>query len=201
MIKRGFDICLALCALLVSAPLLAIISLWIKFDSPGPVLFRQQRIGLRGRPFAINKFRTMRIGADEQGPQITVEADPRVTRAGAFLRRHKLDELPQLFNVLIGNMSIVGPRPEVSRYVDLYPREKRELILSVRPGITDLASIAYRDESALLSSAGDPEERYLSEILPAKLEYCCCYVKQRSMKLDLFIIWRTVAAVLRRPQS
>jgi lipopolysaccharide/colanic/teichoic acid biosynthesis glycosyltransferase len=201
MIKRGFDICFALCALLVSAPALAIISLWIKFDSPGPVLFRQQRVGLRGRPFAINKFRTMRVGADEQGPQITVAADPRVTRAGAFLRRHKLDELPQLFNVLIGNMSIVGPRPELSRYVDLYPREKRKLILSVRPGITDLASIAYRDESAMLSGADDPEERYISEIMPAKLEYCCCYVTQRSMKLDLFIIWRTVAAVLCRTRS
>ncbi|VTU38054.1 sugar transferase [Variovorax sp. RA8] len=201
MIKRAFDICFALCALLVSAPALAIISVWIKFDSPGPILFRQQRIGLRGHPFAINKFRTMRIGAEEQGPQIAVSADPRVTRAGAFLRRHKLDELPQLFNVLIGNMSIVGPRPEVSRYVDLYPCEKRELILSVRPGITDLASVAYRNESALLSGEGDPEERYLSEIMPAKLEYCCCYVTQRSMTLDLLIIWRTVAAVLRGPGS
>lgn len=196
IVKRSFDICFALCALLITAPVLAAVALWIKLDSPGPVLFRQQRIGLRGHPFAVNKFRTMRVGAAEQGRQITVGADARITRAGAFLRHYKLDELPQFVNVLLGDMSVVGPRPEVPRYVALYPPDKRELILSVRPGITDLASVAYRNESAVLANAQDPEQLYVREILPAKLEYCCQYVRQQSLRLDLIIIWRTALAIL-----
>ncbi|CAN7683409.1 sugar transferase [Variovorax sp. LjRoot290] len=198
MLKRVFDIVFALCALLISAPVLAATALWIKLDSRGPVLFHQERVGLRGRPFAIYKFRTMRVGAAEQGPQITVGADSRITRAGVFLRRYKLDELPQFVNVLIGDMSVVGPRPEVSRYIALYPREARDLILSVRPGITDFASIAYRDESAVLAAAEDPEELYIREILPAKLEHCCQYVRKRSLWLDLVIVWRTARVVLSR---
>lgn len=199
MLKRLFDICFALCALVVSAPVLVGVSLWIKFDSRGPVLFRQQRVGLRGKPFGIYKFRTMRADRADTGSQITIGADPRITRAGAFLRKYKLDEFPQFFNVLIGDMSVVGPRPEVPRYVALYPPDARELILSVRPGITDLASLAYRDESVLLGSAADPEGLYVREILPAKLEHCLQYIRTRSLWLDLVIVERTVAAIFRRP--
>lgn len=196
MLKRLFDICFALCALLVSAPVLVAVALWIKLDSRGPVLFRQERVGLRGRPFAIYKFRTMRVGAAEQGPQITVGADKRITRAGAFLRRYKLDEFPQFVNVLVGDMSIVGPRPEVPRYIALYPLEARDLILSVRPGITDLASIVYRDEGVLLASAEDPEALYVQKILPAKLEHYVQYVQKRSFWFDMVIVWRTTVTVL-----
>lgn len=198
MLKRLFDICFALCALTVSAPVLLGISLWIIFDSRGPVLFKQQRVGLLGKPFKIYKFRTMRADLIDTGSQITIGADPRITRAGEFLRKYKLDELPQFFNVLLGDMSVVGPRPEVPRYVALYPPEARELILSVRPGITDLASVAYRDESLLLGSAADPEGFYVSEILPAKLEHCLQYIQTRSLRLDLVIVWRTIAAIFRR---
>ena len=197
MLKRAFDLLVASCALLLVAPLLPIILVWIKLDSPGPVLFCQDRVGLRGRVFSIYKFRTMHAGsAAGRGAQITVGADPRITRAGRFLRRHKLDELPQLVNVLKGEMSVVGPRPEVPRYVALYPSETRELVLSVRPGITDLASIAYRDENALLANADDPEAFYVEVVLPAKLEYCVQYVRTRSVGLDLVILGRTAKALL-----
>lgn len=197
MLKRAFDLLVTSCALLVFAPLLPIILVWIKLDSPGPVLFCQDRVGLRGRVFSIYKFRTMHAGsAAGRGAQITVGADPRITRAGRFLRRHKLDELPQLINVLKGEMSVVGPRPEVPRYVALYPPETRELVLSVRPGITDLASIAYRDENALLAKADDPEAFYVEVVLPAKLEYCVQYVRTRSVRLDLVILGRTAKALL-----
>jgi lipopolysaccharide/colanic/teichoic acid biosynthesis glycosyltransferase len=198
MLKRAFDIVFALCALLISAPVLVAAAVWIKLDSRGPILFRQGRVGLRGRTFAIYKFRTMRVGAAEDGPQITVESDLRITRAGVFLRKYKLDELPQFVNVLVGDMSVVGPRPEVSRYIALYPREARDLILSVRPGITDLASIAYRDEGVVLAAAEDPEELYVREILPAKLEHCCQYIREQSFWLDLVIIWHTARVVLSR---
>jgi lipopolysaccharide/colanic/teichoic acid biosynthesis glycosyltransferase len=198
MLKRVFDIVFALCALLISAPVLVAVALWIKLDSQGPVLFRQERVGLRGRLFAIYKFRTMQVGAAEKGPQITIGADPRITQVGAFLRKYKLDEFPQFVNVLVGDMSIVGPRPEVPRYMALYPLEARNLILSVRPGITDLASIVYRDESVLLASAEDAEALYVQEILPAKLEHYIQYVQKRSFWFDMVIVWRTAAAVLGR---
>jgi lipopolysaccharide/colanic/teichoic acid biosynthesis glycosyltransferase len=201
MLKRLFDICFALCALAVSAPVLLGVSLWVAFDSRGPVLFRQQRVGLRGKLFSICKFRTMRADVSGIAPQLTAGADPRITRAGAFLRKYKLDELPQFFNVLVGDMSVVGPRPEVPRYVALYPPEARELILSVRPGITDLASITYRDESLLLGQADDPEALYVREILPAKLELCIRYVTTRNLRLDLAIMWRTMVAILAGNES
>lgn len=197
MLKRAFDLLVTSCALLVVAPLLPFIVIWIKLDSPGPVLFLQDRVGLRGRVFSIYKFRTMYVpSAAGSGAQITVGADPRITRAGCFLRRHKFDELPQLINVLKGDMSVVGPRPEVPRYVALYPPETRELVLSVRPGITDLASIAYRDENALLAKAADPESFYVEVVLPAKLAYCVQYVRTRSIRLDLAILGRTAKALL-----
>ena len=196
MAKRLFDIAFALLALLLLGPLLLLVALWVRLDSPGPVFFRQQRVGRGGQLFDIVKFRTMRTGAEAMGPQITVGEDARITRAGAWLRRAKVDELPQFLNVLRGDMSVVGPRPEVPRYVAQYPADVRETVLSVRPGITDLASIEFRDESALLARSSDPERTYVEQILPAKLRHAQEYVRTRSLWLDLRIIARTVLAVL-----
>lgn len=201
ILKRLFDLYFSLCVLLLLAPVLVGVALWIKLDSRGPVLFRQQRVGRQGRLFNILKFRTMRSGSKQGGPQITIGDDPRITRAGRFLRRYKLDELPQFVNVLLGEMSVVGPRPEVPTYIAHYPPTARELILSVRPGITDPASIAFRDESALLASAADPEAFYVEEILPAKVKHCLAYVQNRSFRLDMLIVWRTALALLRRDSS
>ena len=195
MSKRAFDLAAALCGLLLLAPLLAAIALWIRIDSPGPVLFRQLRIGRHGVPFSIFKFRTMTV--QSAGAQLTVGQDPRITRAGRFLRHYKLDELPQLINVLQGSMSLVGPRPEVPRYVACYPPDVRRIVLSVAPGITDWASIHYKDESAILGHAADPEQAYIDTILPAKLEYYVRYVQQRTFWTDLRIILRTLTAIAR----
>lgn len=196
--KRGFDILFSASVLLALAPLLFAIALVVKLDSPGPVFFRQVRVGRGGREFRIFKFRTMRTDAPRLGPQITVGADPRITRTGHFLRKYKLDEFPQFMNVLIGDMSVVGPRPEVPRYVALYPERTRELVLSVRPGITDLASIEYRDENELLGRAADPERTYVEEVMPAKLSYCERYVRERSFGGDLAIIARTFKVSFQR---
>jgi len=196
MAKRLFDIAFALLALLLLGPLLLLVALWVRLDSPGPVFFRQQRVGRGGQLFDIVKFRTMRTGAEAMGPQITVGQDTRITHAGAWLRRSKVDELPQFINVLRGDMSVVGPRPEVPRYVAQYPADVRQAVLSVRPGITDLASIEFRDESALLARSSDPERTYVEQILPAKLRHAQEYVRTRSLWLDLRIIARTVLAVL-----
>ena len=196
MAKRLFDIAFALLALLLLGLLLLVVALWVRLDSPGPVFFRQQRVGRGGQLFDIVKFRTMQTGAEAMGPQITVGEDARITRAGVWLRRAKVDELPQFLNVLRGDMSVVGPRPEVPRYVAQYPADVRETVLSVRPGITDLASIEFRDESALLARSSDPERTYVEQILPAKLRHAQEYVRTRSLWLDLRIIARTVLAVL-----
>ena len=196
MAKRLFDIAFALLALLLLGPLLLVVALWVRLDSPGPVFFRQQRVGRGGQLFDIVKFRTMRTGAEAMGPQITVGQDTRITRAGAWLRRSKVDELPQFINVLRGDMSVVGPRPEVPRYVAQYPADVRQAVLSVRPGITDLASIEFREESALLARSQDPERTYVEQILPAKLRHAQQYVRTHSLWLDLRIIARTVLAVL-----
>jgi lipopolysaccharide/colanic/teichoic acid biosynthesis glycosyltransferase len=199
--KRLFDVLAAGAGLLLLAPLLLAMALWIKLDSPGPVLFRQVRVGRHGVPFEIVKFRTMthhpETGQRDAWRQLTVGHDPRVTRAGRFLRHYKLDELPQLLNVLEGSMSLVGPRPEVPRYVACYPAAVRNTVLSVAPGITDLAAILYKDESAILGQARDPERAYLETILPVKLEYYQRYVRERSFWLDLRIIFRTLAAIVR----
>lgn len=197
--KRVFDVLAAGAGLLLLAPLLSLVALWIRLDSPGPILFRQQRVGRHGVPFDILKFRTMadRPPGAHAGRQLTVGRDPRITRAGRFLRSSKLDELPQLINVLQGTMSLVGPRPEVPRYVECYPPAVRSTVLSVAPGITDLASILYKEESELLGRAADPERTYVETILPVKLEYYQRYVRERSFWLDLRIIFRTLAAVLR----
>jgi lipopolysaccharide/colanic/teichoic acid biosynthesis glycosyltransferase len=183
-------------AVLLLAPLLLLLALWIKLDSPGPALFRQERVGRGGRLFRIHKLRTMTHDPSQEGLGITVGQDARITRAGHFLRRSKLDELPQLLDVLLGHMSLVGPRPELPLYVALYPQALREKILSVRPGITDLASIEYRHESELLAQATDPEREYREVILPAKLKLAAQYVDQASLSADVILLWRTVKVVL-----
>ncbi len=192
MLKRAFDFGFSFGTLLILAPLLIAMALWIKLDSPGPVFFRQVRVGRGGREFRICKFRTMRADAELRGPQLTIGADSRITRSGAWLRKYKIDEIPQFFNVLIGDMSIVGPRPEVRRYVDLYAPETRQAVLSVRPGITDLASIEYRDENELLAASADPERTYVEQVLPAKLALCERYIRERSFFGDLRIIGRSM---------
>jgi lipopolysaccharide/colanic/teichoic acid biosynthesis glycosyltransferase len=196
MSKRLFDIVAAGIGLALLSPLLLTLALWVRLDSPGPVLYRQQRVGRNGVLFDILKFRTMKQGLDP-GRQLTVGRDPRITRAGRFLRHYKLDELPQLINVVQGTMSLVGPRPEVPRYVDCYPPAARATVLSVAPGITDLASILYKEESEVLGRAADPEQAYLETILPVKLEYYQRYVRERTFWLDLRIIFRTLAAIVR----
>lgn len=196
MIKRLFDIAFSIAALLLIAPILLAVALWVRLDSPGPVFFRQVRVGRGGREFRIFKFRTMQVAAERVGPQITIGVDPRITRSGDVLRRYKLDELPQFLNVLFGDMSVVGPRPEVPRYVAKYPADVRAIVLSLRPGITDLASIEYRDESRLLGSSVDPERTYVEEVLPAKLALCVKYAQSRSLWVDVIIIARTLKAAL-----
>jgi len=192
MAKRVFDLVLSAVGLVVLSPFLLAIAAWIKLDSPGPVFFRQERVGRLGHGFLIHKFRTMRHAPHEHGSQITVGADARITRVGHVLRRHKLDELPQLIDVLAGTMSLVGPRPEVPRYVALYPAAMREKVLSVRPGITDPASIEFRDESDLLARAADPERTYIEQVMPAKLRSAAEYVDRMSVRTDLQLIARTL---------
>lgn len=195
MIKRLFDVVVSAALLVVLSPLLAVIAVAVKRDSPGSVLFRQQRVGRHGMPFRIRKYRTMRT--EVSGVMITVEHDPRVTEVGRLLRRRKLDELPQLIDVFLGTMSLVGPRPEVPQYVDLWPRELHDVILSVRPGVTDPASIWLRNESLHLSTVQDPERYYTEILLPQKVALYADYVKSRSMTGDLRILYRTVLSVVR----
>ena len=167
-LKRALDVALSGAALLVLWPVFALIAVAIKLDSPGPVFYRQVRVGRGGKPFRIFKFRSMVDNADKKGLTITVGRDSRITRVGAILRKTKVDELAQLLNVLCGQMSFVGPRPEVEEYVALYTPEQRQVLL-VRPGITDYASIAYRNENEMLEGASDPRRMYIEEIMPAKL--------------------------------
>lgn len=191
MSKRIFDFCAALAGLLVLAPLFAIVAVCIKLDSRGPVFFKQERVGRNFRPFWIHKFRTMTPGAARLGELTTSERDPRITRAGLWLRRTKIDELPQLINVLKGQMSLVGPRPEVPRYVNLFRADYQE-ILRVRPGITDLASLKYQDEAVLLGQASDPELEYRTKILPDKIALAKEYVARSSLLFDLSLTLRTL---------
>lgn len=196
MSKRAFDLIGAAIGLALLAPLFALIALWIKVDSRGPVFYRQLRVGRAGVLFSIFKFRTM-VDLSSDLRELTVGQDPRVTRAGRFLRHYKIDELAQLINVLQGTMSLVGPRPEVPRYVDCYPPQVRSVVLSVAPGITDWASILYKEENAILGRATDPERAYVETILPAKLEYYVRYVRERSLWMDIRIIFHTLAAIVR----
>ena len=197
MIKRLFDWVASSLGLLVLTPLLLLLAIWIRLDSQGPVFFRQERVGLGGRLFRIHKFRTMVIDAEKEGLQITVGVDARVTKAGHWMRKHKLDELPQLLDVWMGNMSLVGPRPEVPRYVAFYPADIREIVLSVRPGITDKASIEFKNESEILGHAPDPHAAYVNEVLPIKLRYYQEYVANQSFRSDINIIFCTLKALVR----
>jgi len=180
------------------SPLLLCVSLLIITDSHGSIFYRQPRVGRYGRIFAILKFRTMVLDADQKGLLITVGADSRITKVGVILRKFKIDELPQLINVLCGDMSLVGPRPEVAKYVDLYPQDIRNIVLSVRPGITDYASIEMIDENNILSKSANPEKSYIEEIMPLKLSYAVKYVKKHNLLIDLQLILRTCIRIVIR---
>lgn len=196
-VKRAVDIFLSLIALLLLSPILIPVAIWIKSSSPGPVLYRGVRVGLHGRRFRMLKFRTMVFNAEQLGGSSTSGDDPRITRSGRFLRNYKLDELPQLLNVLRGDMSLVGPRPQVEWAVDLYtPRER--MLLNVRPGITDYASIKYRNEGEILCGSTDPDHDYLEKIAPGKIRLGLEYVRTYSFGVDLRIIVATSLALLGR---
>lgn len=193
---RLCDIVFSLFGLLFLSPLFLIVALWIVIDDPGPVFYRQQRVGKDGKDFGLLKFRSMRIGADQMSLITIGDRDPRVTRAGYYLRKLKIDELPQLWNVLVGDMSLVGPRPEVRRYVDLYTPEQRQ-VLSVRPGITDYASIEYIDENRLLAASKDPDRTYIEQIMPAKIALNMCYINHRTIGEYMRIILLTITKIIR----
>ncbi|MBK6470870.1 MAG: sugar transferase [Betaproteobacteria bacterium] len=197
MLKRTFDIIGAVVALAVLAPLLLAVAVLIKLDSPGAVFFRQVRVGRHGRPFRIFKFRTMVVDQPHDAPEITLAGDTRITRTGAWLRRTRVDELPQLIDVLRGTMSLVGPRPEVPRYVAHYPPALRERALAVRPGITDPASLDFIDEATLLAQAADPEREYIEVILPSKLQRAADYAEHASLATDVALLWRTLRVLMR----
>lgn len=200
MSQRAFDLVAAGLGLLVLSPVFLVLAMAIKLDSPGPVFFRQVRVGRGGQPFRIHKFRTMRQDAEQLGGPLTVGADPRITRSGAFLRKTKLDELPQLIDVVKGDMALVGPRPEVPKYVAFYTPEQRR-VLDVRPGITDPASIRYRDESTVLARAADPERAYVEEVMPHKLAINLAYQAQRTLGSDVGVILATLARLVRRGED
>lgn len=198
--KRLFDIFCSAFGLLVLLPAFVVLIILIKIESPGPGFYTQQRVGRNSRMFNLFKFRTMHLNADKL-TAITVGArDPRITRIGYYLRKYKIDELPQLINVVRGDMSLVGPRPELKKFVDLYTPEQRE-VLTVRPGITDFASLEFRNENELLEGKEDPIKYYVDEILPAKLALSLRYVRTRSFLLDIKIILRTIKAVFVNRQS
>jgi len=194
MTKRLFDIILSLIGLFVLSSVFFIIVVLIKLDSKGGVFFLQKRVGKGGKPFDIYKLRTMRV--DNQGAKITVGNDSRITRVGCFLRKYKIDELPQLFNVLKGDMSLVGPRPEVPEYVNKYSQKDKDVVLSVRPGITDIASLNFSNESEILAKEEDPQAAYVNKILPKKLRYCRFYVQKQSFCYDIKLIFQTLAKVV-----
>lgn len=195
--KRVFDLVVALLGLLLLSPLMAIAALLVKLDSKGPVLFRQERMGKGFRPFFIYKFRTMVHDPGGAGRRFTVGNDPRITRVGTLLRKAKIDELPQLFNVLKGEMAFVGPRPEVPEFVKLF-RQDYEEILKVRPGITDLASLKYRHEAELLGQFSDPKEQYVRQILPDKIRLAKDYIRRSSFFFDLRVILKTLLKLFDR---
>jgi len=196
--KRLLDIAGSICGLLLLWPLMCIIAIFVWLDSPGPMVFKQVRVGLRGRIFTIYKFRTMYVAGKDRVAGITVAGDTRITPSGRILRKLKLDELPQLLNVLRGEMSLVGPRPELPEYVRLYPPESYQRVLSVRPGITDLASIEFRSEEAVLGRYEDAEWAYREIVLPKKLQLAEQYVTARTFWFDVKIILRTLWALAPR---
>ncbi|WP_245365475.1 sugar transferase [Chryseobacterium scophthalmum] len=193
--KRIFDIISSIIGLIALSPIFLVLALWIKFDSKGPVFYRQIRVGKKGEDFKIFKFRSMRQGSDKKGLITVGGRDPRVTKSGFYIRKYKLDEFPQLINVLIGDMSIVGPRPEVRKYVNLYTVDQLK-VLSVKPGITDIASIKYRNENEILENAQDPDKMYVEVIMPDKLKYNLEYISKQSIIFDLKLIFLTIKEIL-----
>lgn len=198
MLKRFFDILVSLFLLLLLSPVFIILSLLIVFDSGGGVFYRQIRVGRFGKDFKLLKFRTMHTGSDKKGLLTVGARDNRITKVGYYLRKYKLDELPQLLNVLGGSMSLVGPRPEVRKYVDLYTEEQAK-VLEVKPGITDYASIEYINENEILAQSSDPEKTYIEEIMPTKLELNQIYIKNPGLLQDLKIIFLTIINIFRSP--
>lgn len=194
MAKRLFDLTSSFLGMLCLSPLMVAVALLVKATSRGPILFKQERMGRRFRPFLICKFRTMVQDAPKLGGQITCGEDPRITQVGRILRKTKIDELPQLFNVLKGDMSLVGPRPEAPKYVEMF-HESYEEILQVRPGITDLASIKYRDEATVLAQAENPELAYTEIILPEKIRLAREYIRRRSFAFDLYLVITTIVKI------
>ena len=197
MIKRGFDLFFSLLGLIFLLPVFCVIAIWIKVDSKGPVFFRQTRVGRWGKSFQIHKFRSMYLASEEQG-RITVGKDPRITPSGHFIRKTKADELPQLIDVLCGKMSLVGPRPEVQEFIDEYPDQLRDKVLSVRPGITDMASIEMVDESDILAKYSDPRKAYIEHVLPIKQRYYLVYTNEHSLLGDIRIIFLTLKKIITR---
>ena len=193
---RFFDFVLSLVGLVILAPIFIVLAVWIKIDSMGPVFYKQIRVGQNGKDFSLFKFRSMVVDADKKGLITIGGRDPRITRSGYFIRKYKLDELPQLINVLVGDMSLVGPRPEVKKYVELYTDEQQK-VLSVKPGITDYASIEYMDENEILGKSTDPEKTYIEEIMPEKIKYNMKYIKNRSLIEYFKIIFLTVLKIIR----
>ncbi len=195
-LKRSLDLLASGVGLLLVSPVLAVAAIAVRLDSPGPAIFPQRRVGRNFRPFWIYKFRTMVVDAQQRGAQITAGADPRITRVGRWLRKTKIDELPQLFNVLLGDMSLVGPRPEVPKYVEMF-RDDYAVILSVRPGLTDPASIKYRDEAAILADSADPQQEYVGRILPDKIALARDYIARATLASDLAVVARTLLRITR----
>lgn len=194
--KRFFDITASGLGLIVLSPIFLVLAIWIKADSKGPVFYRQVRVGRNNKDFRLFKFRSMRPDSDK-GSLITIGGhDPRVTRSGYYIRKYKLDELPQLINVFKGDMSLVGPRPEVRKYVDIYTPEQMA-VLSVRPGITSLASIRYRNENDILAAATDPQKAYIEQVMPDKLELDIEYVKNSNFWYDIKLIFSTLIKIIK----
>ena len=195
--KRLFDIFASGLGLIVLSPLFAVLAVWIKADSRGPVFYRQTRVGHNNRDFRLYKFRSMRVGSDKKGLITVGGHDPRVTRSGYYIRKYKLDEFPQLINVFTGDMSLVGPRPEVRKYVDMYTPEQMR-VLTVRPGITSLASIRYRNENDILAAAEDPDRCYIEQVMPDKLAIDLEYVDRASLWNDILLIFSTFREIIVR---
>jgi lipopolysaccharide/colanic/teichoic acid biosynthesis glycosyltransferase len=196
MIKRILDLTISIVGIIMLSPIFILLSFWIKIDSRGSVFYKQVRVGKDNHDFLLYKFRSMKIGSDKKGLITVGDKDARITKPGYFIRKYKLDELPQLFNVVKGDMSLVGPRPEVRRYVNLYTADQLR-VLSVKPGITDLASIKYRNESVLLAQSANPDETYVSEIMPEKLRLNLEYINKQSFLSDIGLILLTIKTIIK----
>ncbi|PKG84475.1 glycosyl transferase [Colwellia sp. 75C3] len=197
MIKRILDSILSFFGLICLFPVFILIAIWIKLDSPGPIFFRQSRVGQFGKAFYIHKFRTMDVGTEGMG-RLTIAGDTRITQSGKFIRKYKIDELPQLIDVLFGKMSLVGPRPEVQEFINYYPEEIKKKVLSIKPGITDFASIMMIDENSIIAQYEDPHQAYIDIILPMKQRYYLEYIETQNIFKDLYIIMLTLIKIIKR---